>query len=107
TLHEPRRPPLHQLPDRGELALGSPPPHQRGIERVQTEEEQPACHHSHRRSDRSGPHLYRPSFPTRRSRRLDGVRETPEVCVVGGGPAGLTVALTLNAAGRRVLLLES
>jgi choline dehydrogenase-like flavoprotein len=30
-----------------------------------------------------------------------------DVCVVGGGPAGLTVALTLGAAGRRVVLLES
>jgi choline dehydrogenase-like flavoprotein len=31
----------------------------------------------------------------------------PDVCVVGGGPAGLTIALTLGAAGRRVVLLES
>src|SRR5262245_29671048 len=35
------------------------------------------------------------------------VPETPEVCVVGGGPAGLTTALTLGAAGRSVVLLES
>ena len=35
------------------------------------------------------------------------MRETPDVCVVGGGPAGLTTALTLGAAGRRVVLLES
>jgi choline dehydrogenase-like flavoprotein len=31
----------------------------------------------------------------------------PDVCVVGGGPAGLTIAMTLGAAGRRVVLLES
>lgn len=30
-----------------------------------------------------------------------------DVCVAGGGPAGLTVALTLGKAGRRVVLLES
>ena len=30
-----------------------------------------------------------------------------DVCVVGGGPAGLTAALTLGSAGRRVVLLES
>jgi choline dehydrogenase-like flavoprotein len=33
--------------------------------------------------------------------------EDVEVCIVGGGPAGLTTALTLGAAGRRVVLLES
>jgi choline dehydrogenase-like flavoprotein len=31
----------------------------------------------------------------------------PDVCVVGGGPAGLTIAMTLGAAGHRVVLLES
>jgi choline dehydrogenase-like flavoprotein len=35
------------------------------------------------------------------------MNETPDVCVVGGGPAGLTTARTLGAAGRRVVLLES
>ena len=35
------------------------------------------------------------------------MRETADVCVVGGGPAGLTTALTLGAAGRSVVLLES
>lgn len=30
-----------------------------------------------------------------------------EVCVVGGGPAGLTLAIELGRAGRRVLVLES
>lgn len=34
-------------------------------------------------------------------------REVPDVCVVGGGPAGLTTAQTLGAAGRRVVLIES
>ncbi|MEN8131040.1 MAG: GMC family oxidoreductase [Pseudomonadota bacterium] len=33
--------------------------------------------------------------------------EKPDVCVVGAGPAGMSVALTLGAAGRRVVLLES
>lgn len=31
----------------------------------------------------------------------------PDVCVVGGGPAGLTIAKTLGVAGHRVILLES
>ena len=35
------------------------------------------------------------------------MRETPDVCVVGGGPAGLTTALALGTAGHRVVLLES
>jgi choline dehydrogenase-like flavoprotein len=35
------------------------------------------------------------------------VRDVPDVCVVGGGPAGLTTAETLGAAGRRVILIES
>jgi glycine/D-amino acid oxidase-like deaminating enzyme len=35
------------------------------------------------------------------------MREVADVCVVGGGPAGLTAALTLGARGRRVVLLES
>ncbi len=35
------------------------------------------------------------------------MREAPDVCVVGAGPAGLTTALTLGAAGRSVVLLES
>jgi len=35
------------------------------------------------------------------------VQEQQDVCVVGGGPAGLTAALTLAEAGRRVLLFES
>ena len=33
--------------------------------------------------------------------------EISDVCVVGAGPAGLTLARSLAAAGRRVLLLES
>jgi choline dehydrogenase-like flavoprotein len=33
--------------------------------------------------------------------------ETPDVCVVGAGPAGLTTALALGAAGRNVVLIES
>lgn len=35
------------------------------------------------------------------------MHEHQDVCIVGGGPAGLTAALTLGAAGRRVVLLES
>lgn len=35
------------------------------------------------------------------------MRESADVCVVGAGPAGLTVAQTLGARGRRVILLES
>jgi choline dehydrogenase-like flavoprotein len=34
-------------------------------------------------------------------------RAVPDVCVVGGGPAGLTTAETLGARGRRVVLIES
>jgi choline dehydrogenase-like flavoprotein len=33
--------------------------------------------------------------------------ERPDVCVVGAGPAGLTIASKLGAAGQRVVLLES
>ncbi len=33
--------------------------------------------------------------------------QTPDVCVVGAGPAGLTVASALGSAGRRVVVLES
>lgn len=35
------------------------------------------------------------------------MHEHQDFCVIGGGPAGLTAALTLAAAERRVLLLES
>lgn len=39
---------------------------------------------------------------------IDGIDAQPsDVCVVGSGPAGMTVALELAARGRRVLLLES
>ena len=39
----------------------------------------------------------------------DAIRsiQTPDVCIVGAGPAGLTAAFALGAAGRRVVLLES
>ena len=37
---------------------------------------------------------------------LDGDRET-EVCVIGGGMAGLTTALGLAERGRKVVLLEA
>jgi len=33
--------------------------------------------------------------------------ELADVCIVGGGPAGLTAALTLGSAGREVVLVES
>ncbi len=37
----------------------------------------------------------------------DGQRLEAEVCIVGAGAAGITLALELEAAGRRVLLVES
>jgi choline dehydrogenase-like flavoprotein len=42
------------------------------------------------------------------ARRLDATRPLEcEVCIVGGGPAGIAVALELAAAGRNVCLLEA
>lgn len=37
----------------------------------------------------------------------DGTRLTADICIVGGGAAGITLALELSGSGRRVILLES
>jgi choline dehydrogenase-like flavoprotein len=37
----------------------------------------------------------------------DGARLEADICIVGAGAAGLTLALELEAPGRRVLLVES
>lgn len=39
--------------------------------------------------------------------RTDGEVIDTDICIVGGGPAGIVLALELSAAGRDVLLLES
>lgn len=38
---------------------------------------------------------------------IDGLRLSVEVCVIGGGPAGITLARALRGTGLRVLILES
>ena len=39
--------------------------------------------------------------------RPEDVRSGYDVCIAGGGVAGITLALQLGARGRRVLLLEA